>query len=119
MKILVVDDSQAMREIVKWNLSHTDFGHDKILEASCGQDALEIIEIQKPDLVITDWNMPEMAGLQLLRTLREAHNSVKFGFVLTQSSENVRTIAKDSGADFIISNPSSVHSFKTQINQPL
>ncbi len=119
MKILVVDDSQAMRKIIKWNLGHTEFIHDKILEASCSQEALDIIETQKPDLVITDWNMPEMGGLQLLKTLRETHNPVKFGFFLTQSSANIRTIAKATGADFIISNPSSLKTFKSQINQPI
>lgn len=117
MKILIVDDSLAMRKIIKWNLKNSEFHDHQILEASCSQDALQIIECKRPDLVITDWNMPELGGLELLKTLRDANNFVKFGFVITQSTTNIQNIAKETGADFIVSNPSSLNSFKTQISQ--
>ncbi len=114
MKILIVDDSQAMRKIIKWNLQHAEITIDKILEASCSQDALQIIESKQPDLVISDWNMPEMGGLQLLKALRDAHNEIKFGFVVTQMSANTQSLALGAGADFIISNPSSLDSYFSQ-----
>ena len=119
MKLLIVDDSQAMRNIIKWNLNQSEVHIDKVFEASCCKDALLIIETKKPDLVITDWNMPEMGGLQLLRELRETHNSVRFGFVTTQVSTSIHNIAKDACADFIVSNPSCLNTFKTQISQSL
>ena len=55
-----------------------------------------------------------MGGLQLLKALRDAHNTVKFGFVVTQMSTNTHELAVDAGADFIISNPSSLGSFVSQ-----
>ncbi len=119
MKILIVDDSQAMRKIIKWTIKLADMGADSIYEASCSEDAILLSETKKLDLIITDWNMPDMGGLQFLRALRESHNKVKFGFVVTQASTNIYNIAKDAGADFIISNPNSSNTFKAQINQSL
>ena len=119
MKILIVDDSQAMRKIIKWTIRQANMQAGEIFEASCSEDALQLVEFKKPDLIITDWNMPEMGGLEFLRALRKSHNTVRFGFVATQTSTNIRNIAKDAGADFIISNPSSLNTFKTQVSQSL
>ncbi len=119
MKILIVDDSQAMRKIIKWTIRQAEMHADEILEASCSEDALLLSETKNPDLVITDWNMPEMGGLEFLKALRNSRNTVRFGFVVTQTSANICNLAKDAGADFIISNPSSSNTFKTQVNQSL
>ncbi len=119
MKILIVDDSHSMRKIVKWNLSHAGNHIDKILEASCLTDALHIIETKRPEIVIADWNMPEMGGLQLLKVLREAHNSIQFGFVITHPTNSICNLAKEVGADFIISNPSFFHAHTKQVTQSL
>ncbi|MFK7815395.1 MAG: response regulator [Gammaproteobacteria bacterium] len=119
MKILIVDDSQAMRKIIKWTIKLADMNADEFFEASCSDDALLISETKKLDLIITDWNMPEMGGLALLKALRDSQNMVRFGFVVTQSSTNIYNLAKDAGANFIISNPSSSNTFKAQVNQTL
>ncbi|MBT8112735.1 MAG: response regulator [Gammaproteobacteria bacterium] len=119
MKILIVDDSRAMRKIIKWTIRQAEMHADEILEASCCEDALLIAEIKKPELIITDWNMPEMGGLVFLKALRDSRNMARFGFVVTQTSTNIRSLAKDVGADFIISNPSSSNTLKTQVSQSL
>lgn len=119
MKILIVDDSQAMRKIIKWTLRQAEMHADEIFEASCSEDALLLAEAKEPDLVITDWNMPEMGGLEFLKALRDTDNSVRFGFVVTQLSTNIRNLAKNAGADFIISNPSASNTFKNQVSQSL
>lgn len=119
MKILIVDDSQAMRKIIKWTIKSADINADQIFEASCSDDALLLSETKNLDLIITDWNMPEMGGLELLKTLRNSNNMVKFGFVVTQSSANIHNLAKNAGANFIITNPTSSNTFATQINQVL
>jgi two-component system chemotaxis response regulator CheY len=119
MKILIVDDSQAMRKIIKWSIKLADMNANIIYEASCSEDAILLSETKKLDLVITDWNMPDMGGLQFLNALRESNNKVKFGFVVTQPSTNIQNLAKNAGADFIISNPNSSNTFKAQINQSL
>lgn len=68
MKFLVVDDSPTMRRIVINALK--TFGIDDIVEAEDGQDALSKLQTHKIDFVITDWNMPNMSGLDLTKTIR-------------------------------------------------
>ena len=69
MKLLVVDDSSTMRRIIKNTLQR--LGFDDVLEAEHGVEAWQIME-RTPDInvLITDWNMPEMNGLDLVRKVR-------------------------------------------------
>ena len=66
--ILIVDDSASIRQVVKINLSTA--GHS-VVEAVDGQDALTKVQAQKPDLIISDINMPNMDGLTFVRKLKE------------------------------------------------
>ena len=116
MKILVVDDSQAMRKIIEWTFRQSNLRIDELFEASSFQDALEQVEIKKPNIVIADWNMPNMAGLEILSALRKIGNQVKFGFFVNQTTANIMNVANATGADFIISNPSSKNRLETQLN---
>ncbi len=68
MRYLVVDDSPTMRRIVI-NALRT-FGIEEIIEAEDGQDALSKLRSDKVDFVITDWNMPNMTGLELTKAIR-------------------------------------------------
>ncbi|CAM3321875.1 chemotaxis response regulator CheY [Rhodothermus bifroesti] len=68
MKFLVVDDSPTMRRIVCNALR--EIGYTDVIEAGDGVDALEKLEQETVDFVITDWNMPNMNGLELTRTIR-------------------------------------------------
>ncbi len=68
MKFLVVDDSPTMRRIVINALK--SFGIEDVVEAEDGQDALSKLQSNKIDFIITDWNMPNMSGLDLTKTLR-------------------------------------------------
>lgn len=119
MRILIVDYSTAMRKVVKWILRQADIHAEELIEASDGEEGFMQVENKKPDVVIVDWNMPNMAGLEFLKSLREANNTVTFGFVTTQASSKIRNIAKDAGADFIISSPFTLESFKNSINPAL
>ena len=67
MRILIVDDSKAMRMIVKRTISKTDVGKCDIVEAENGVQGLEKVAAEKPDLVLCDWNMPEMSGIEFLQ----------------------------------------------------
>jgi two-component system chemotaxis response regulator CheY len=113
MKILVVDDSKAMRMIVKRNLSQVDaFAEAEILEAEDGAAALEIIRGGgEPDLVLSDWNMPTMTGLELLQQLRAEGSTVRFGFVTSESQSSMREQAIASGALFFLAKPFSAADF--------
>lgn len=68
MKYLVVDDSPTMRRIVINALK--SFGWTETVEAGDGQEALDKLEVEQIDFVITDWNMPIMSGLELTKAIR-------------------------------------------------
>lgn len=68
MRILVVDDFSTMRRIVRNLLS--DLGFDNIVEAEDGAPALQIMKSEQIDFVVTDWNMPGMTGIDLLKAIR-------------------------------------------------
>ncbi|MBI4800199.1 MAG: response regulator [Desulfarculus sp.] len=71
MKVLVVDDSASMRAVVKKTLRAAGFVVEQCLEASDGQQALEILRRQAVDVVLSDLHMPNMTGLELLATLKQ------------------------------------------------
>jgi len=69
MKFLVVDDSPTMRRIVCNALR--DIGYSEVVEAEDGNDALDKIDAHTFEFIITDWNMPNMNGLDLTKSIRE------------------------------------------------
>lgn len=73
MKFLVVDDSPTMRRIVINALK--TFGYSDVVEAGDGQEALDQLSKNKVDFVITDWNMPNMSGLDLTKAIRSNDNT--------------------------------------------
>jgi two-component system chemotaxis response regulator CheY len=104
MRILIVDDSRAMRMIVARTLKQTG-RPAKVSEASNGLEALGAIRDDAPDLVLSDWNMPEMTGIELLRTLRAEGSDVPFGFVTSETTAEMREQAILAGARFLIAKP--------------
>ena len=106
MKILVVDDSRAMRMIVKRALTGIDrYQAATVLEASDGKEALDVVLAEQPDVVLSDWNMPEVTGIQLLASLRERGVGVTFGFVTSESTPEMHDQALAGGAAFLVSKP--------------
>ncbi|WP_108470716.1 chemotaxis response regulator CheY [Rhodanobacter thiooxydans] len=89
MKILVVDDFSTMRRIVRNLLVELGFSNPLIQEADDGENALTMLRSQPFDLVVTDWNMPNMTGIDLLRAIR-AEDSLKGLPVLMVTAENNR-----------------------------
>ena len=69
MKILAVDDSATMRRIIKNQLKQA--GYEEVDEAGNGREALTMLGQARYDLLITDWNMPEMNGLDLVKEVRK------------------------------------------------
>ncbi|MEM0926249.1 MAG: response regulator [Planctomycetota bacterium] len=116
MKILIVDDSKAMRMIVMRTLKKTEIGSFTSLEASNGKEALEVIANESPDLVLSDWNMPEMKGIDLLRKVRESGNSVRFGFITSESSTETRELAIETGANFLVTKPFTADSIQVALD---
>lgn len=112
MKILIVDDSKAMRMIVTRTLRQAGYGGGTLQEAATGVEALAAIRASPPDLVLSDWNMPEMSGIDLLQTLNAEGLKVKLGFVTSEGSPEMRARAKDAGALFLIVKPFTPESFQ-------
>jgi two-component system chemotaxis response regulator CheY len=111
MKLLIVDDSKAMRTIVRRHVSEAGFGDAEISEAENGQEALEAIRVARPDLVLSDWNMPVMTGIELLESLRAEGIDVPLGFVTSESSDDFKDRAFDAGARFMITKPFTADDF--------
>lgn len=105
MKVLIVDDSKAMRMIVQRTLKQAGFNNIQPLEANNGVEALQLVEQQSPDLVLSDWNMPEMKGIELLHALRAKGQQVPLGFITSESSPEIKQQAADAGAAFVIVKP--------------
>ncbi len=114
MKILVVDDSIAMRLMVVRCLRQAGFGGHDIAQAEDGQKAFDAIGEDKPDVVLSDWNMPNMNGIELLEKLKEEGHTedMTFGFVTTEASTEMRARASEAGATFLIAKPFTPDSFK-------
>ena len=111
MKILVADDSRAMRMIVVRTLRQAGFsGHD-VIEAEDGRQALRLAASESPDLILSDWNMPEMTGIEFLRALRASGSGTPFCFITSEGSEEMRMTAEAGGALGLITKPFDAESF--------
>ncbi len=80
INVLIVDDQQSMRGICKYILGQ--LGFKTITEAKSGRDALGKIEKDNFDLIISDWNMPDIDGLTLLKVLRKHPKTQKMPFIM-------------------------------------
>jgi len=105
MKLLIVDDSKAMRMIVRRALRQANLGEHQVDEATNGEEALEKLRGSTFDLVLADWNMPQMNGIDLLKAVRSEGMPVKFGFVTSEGTDDIRELAMQSGAQFLIVKP--------------
>jgi two-component system chemotaxis response regulator CheY len=112
MRVLVVDDSMVMRRIVVRTLRQAGFDVSDIIEASDGRQAYEMVMTEGPDLVLSDWNMPEMTGIESLRAIRSVGSNVLFGFVTSEGSEEMRAEAAAAGAAFLIAKPFTADTFR-------
>ena len=116
MKILIADDSRVMRQIVSRTLRQAGFsGHD-VVEAADGRQAFDAVSAEQPDLVLSDWNMPEMTGIEVLRALRAGGVTVPFGFVTSEVTQEMRQAAEDAGALFLIAEPFTADTFRDALD---
>src|SRR4051812_20007133 len=119
MKLIIADDSRVMRQIVIRTLRQAGFGGHDYVEAEDGADGLAKVQAEKPDLVLSDWNMPNKTGIDFLRDLRSSGNQVPFGFVTSEGSEEMRTIAANAGALFLIAKPFTADVFEEALTPVL
>lgn len=105
MRFLVVDDSRAMQSIVKRTLRKAGYPGLEIKTASNGVEALDIIRVWKPDLVLSDWHMPEMDGIELMARITREMIDINIGFVTTENSPHRIAEVKAAGAMFVVTKP--------------
>jgi len=101
-KVLVIDDEPPIRKLLRMGLSAHGY---EILEAPNGRISLELLEQKKPDLVILDLGLPDMQGLELLRTIRARNEGVPIVVLSSRGDEASKVQALDLGADDYVTKP--------------
>ncbi len=107
-KVLLVDDSAVMRKIIQRNIKETGLIVDEFVEAGDGNQALDKVNADGDlDLILLDWNMPNMSGIEFVKTLRSLNLAKRIPVVMvtTEGSEAKVSEAKDSGADGYLTKP--------------
>ena len=117
MRVMLVDDSKTMRNIQKNIL--TTLGVEDMEEACDGQDALSKVSAFKPDLLLVDWNMPNMDGIAFVKTYRAQGNKTPIAMVPTES-EKVRVVeAIKAGVNNYIVKPFTPETLSERVNETI
>lgn len=115
LKFLIVDDSKAMRTIVKRILSGAGYADHDFRFSSNGKDAIKQIIDWQPDMVLLDWHMPEVTGIQVLEKVKELQLSTKIGLITAEKNEISIKAAKDAGAIFVVNKPFTKEQLKNNL----
>lgn len=114
LRVLVVDDSRLQRRLLTGSLSRWGF---EIFEAESGQEAFDLFLKERPDVVLSDWMMPGMNGLEFCAALRDTPSDNYTYFILLTSKSEKGEIAKglDVGADDFLTKPVNPHELRARI----
>jgi len=115
MPILIVDDYKTMLRIIRNLLKQ--IGFDNVEEATDGTEALQKLRERKFNLIISDWNMEPMTGIELLREVRQDDKLKKTPFIMVTAeskTENV-VIAKEAGVSNYIVKPFNAATLKSKL----
>jgi two-component system chemotaxis response regulator CheY len=103
MRILVVDDFSTMRRIIKNILRQ--LGFNNIVEADDGTTAWDVLNQEKIDFVVSDWNMPQMTGIELLRKVRSSEEFADMPFLMVTAEaqqENIIEAVQAKVSNYIV-----------------
>lgn len=117
MRVLVVDDFATMRRIVRNILRQ--LGMSNVVEADDGATAWEVLNREKIDFVVSDWNMPTMTGIELLRKVRasEQHSHIPFLMVTAEAQqENILEAVQAKVSNYIVK-PFTADTMKQKIDR--
>ena len=120
MRVMLVDDSRTIRNIQKNVLSQ--LGHTDILEAGDGIEALGVLEKESgnpPNLILIDWNMPNMDGITLVRKIRETDKTTPLIMCTTEAQKDRVIEAIKAGVNNYVVKPFNVESLAEKIDQTM
>ena len=117
MNIMLVDDSRTIRNIQKRTLQQ--LGHTDIVEAEDGVQALAKFKVKAPDLMLIDWNMPNMDGITLIRKIRETNKTVPMIMCTTEAEKSRILEAIQAGVNNYMVKPFTAESLGQKIDQTM
>ncbi|HPF38255.1 MAG TPA: response regulator [Phycisphaerae bacterium] len=117
MKILLVDDSRTIRNIQKNTLK--TLGLTDVTEAADGLEALSCLANQRPDLMLVDWNMPNMDGITLIKKVRETDKSLPIIMVTTEAEKSRVLEAVKAGVNNYVVKPFTAETLSEKIQQTM
>ncbi len=114
--VLVVDDEPPIRRLLRTSLSANGF---HVLEAANGRDGLAAIEAQKPEIIVLDLGLPDIDGLDIIRTLRAGGNRTPIIVLSSRGEERIKVEALDAGADDYVTKPFGIAELIARIRAAL
>lgn len=119
MRVLIVDDSATMRRIIRNNLKFA--GYDDAVEAGNGVEGLSCLAANPIGMVITDWNMPEMNGIEFVEAIRsqDQHKDLPILMITTQAEREHIMAALSAGVSNYIVKPFDAETLKKKLEQIL
>jgi len=117
MQILVVDDFSTMRRIVKNQLR--ELGFSNVSEADDGRSALQVLKSSRIDFVVTDWNMPDVTGIELLKAIRsdDSLKSIPVLMVTAEAKREQIIEAAQAGVNGYVVKPFAAETLKDKIQR--
>jgi len=113
MKVLLVDDSRTIRNIQKKTFAQ--LGHSDTMEAGDGVEALQKLGETRPDLVLIDWNMPNMDGITLVRKIRETDKTLPLIMCTTEAEKSRVIEAIQAGVNNYLVKPFTPDTLKERV----
>lgn len=115
--ILIVDDSLPMRSVIKRTLKAAGYGGAELLEAANGQEAINLLKNAWIDIIITDYNMPVMNGLEFIKAIKKDEMSKEIPVVVISTEGNESKIKEfmDCGAAGYITKPFTAEAIRDLI----
>ena len=117
--VLIVDDSLPMRAVIKKSIHASGFDVGQVFDASNGKEALHILRQEWMDLVVSDYNMPEMNGLEMLEAMKndDVLKSIPVVMVTTEGSRERIDLFNRAGVADYIRKPFTPEEIRSKLNR--